>query len=116
MVSCFLEGVTLEEAIERKDIYISNLSQLEGISCPDGRYVSILFSCLFSLYFLNNTSNVAFYENIQYVMHKEIITYQNYLYNQQSTRTAFIRGIRLFANQFLYNHTTCQCLYIRLEM
>ena len=94
MVSCFLQGVTLEEAIKRKYIYISNyLSQLEGISCPEGRYVSILLSCLFSLYFLNNTTNVAFYEIIQYVMHKEIITYKKYLYNQHSTRTAFIKGI-----------------------
>ena len=32
------------------------------------------------------------YENIQFVMHKEIITYQDYLYNQHSTRTAFKRG------------------------
>ena len=47
MVSCFLEGVTLEEVIERKEIYISNLSQLEQVSCPEGRYVSMFLTCLF---------------------------------------------------------------------
>ena len=43
MVSCFLDGYTLEEAIERKELYFVNLSILEQVSCPEGRYVSDIF-------------------------------------------------------------------------
>lgn len=42
MVKPFLDGLTLEEAMEKKKIYIVNLKRLSDVMCRFNRVVSVM--------------------------------------------------------------------------
>lgn len=46
LVSEFLEGLTLGEALEKKKIFLCDLEVLDGLECKDKRIVRITYSIL----------------------------------------------------------------------